>query len=71
MLIVAALGLGTRLVTELTIDLELRGCTVNDELMSGVATTFVRSCNFGSSSWICIILNLLCLLTPIDNEFES
>ena len=59
MLIVAPLGLGTRLVTELTVDLELRGCgrsTVNDKLMRGVARAFTCSLNFGSSSWIRIIL---------------
>ena len=55
---VAPMGLGTRLITELTVDLELRECgrgTVNDE---GVATIFVCSCNFGSSSWIHIIKGL-------------
>ena len=37
-------------------------CQVKDELMrgAGIATTFARSCNFGSSSWIRIII---CLLT--------
>ena len=65
MLIVAPLGLGMRLVTELTIDPELRRCghgMVNDKLMRGVAMTFANSHNFGlsSTSWIRIII---CLLT--------
>ena len=47
MFIAASLGLGTRIVTELTV-LELRGRGIfgsrldNDELMRGVATTVAR-----------------------------
>ena len=47
-MVVASLGLGTRIVTELTV-LELRGhgkANINNELMRGVATTVTCS-----SSW--------------------
>ena len=63
-MIVAPLGLETRLVTELTVDLELRGCghgTVNDELVRGEATTFACS----------RILDMNNNIMPIDNEFDS
>ena len=62
----APLGLGTRLVTELTVDLELRGCgrgMVYDKLMSGVATTCMLA-------QLRLVILDICNNMPIDNEFE-
>ena len=57
---VAPMGLGTRLITELTVDLELRECgrgTVNDELI-----------NEGCCYDFCTLMQLWLVILDIYNQ---